>query len=91
MAYEPEGVLDWHAIDWRAREDQVRRTRQRILTTSRAQDTCGSGMHRSMLQFRSNTLLAVRRVTGADAGRLAAGVDGRIVPDDQDKAVLARG
>ncbi|GGN95032.1 hypothetical protein GCM10010112_84890 [Actinoplanes lobatus] len=44
-----------------------------------------------MLQFRSNTLLAVRRVTGADAGRLAAGVDGRIVPDDQDKAVLARG
>ena len=29
----PEGeVLDWHAIDWRAVEDDVRRLRQRIFT-----------------------------------------------------------
>src|SRR5664279_961148 len=27
--------LDWHAIDWRAAEDDVRRLRQRIFTASR--------------------------------------------------------
>jgi RNA-directed DNA polymerase len=42
-----------------------------------------------MLRSRSNTLLAVRRVTELNAGRLTAGVDGRIVLDGQDKAALA--
>src|SRR2546430_7142683 len=31
-------VLDWHAMDWRACEDHVRRLRQRIVTASQAQD-----------------------------------------------------
>ncbi|MDP9093940.1 MAG: reverse transcriptase N-terminal domain-containing protein [Actinomycetota bacterium] len=36
---EPEGELpDWHAIDWRASEQQVRRLRQRIFTVSQAGD-----------------------------------------------------
>jgi len=34
----PEGVLDWHAVDWRACEEHVRRLRQRIFTASQAQD-----------------------------------------------------
>jgi len=42
-----------------------------------------------MLRSRSNTLLSVRRVTQINAGRLTAGVDGRIVLDAQDKAGLA--
>ncbi|WP_432705270.1 reverse transcriptase N-terminal domain-containing protein [Actinoplanes regularis] len=33
--------------------------------------------------------MAVRRVTEINAGRLTAGVDGRIVLDGQDKAALA--
>ena len=35
----PEGEpLDWHAIDWRAVEDDVRRLRQRIFTASQVGD-----------------------------------------------------
>jgi RNA-directed DNA polymerase len=86
----PEGVLDWHAIDWRACEDHVRRLRQRIFTASQARDHKRvRNLQKLMLRSRSNTLLAVRRVTEINAGRLTAGVDGRIVLDGQDKAALA--
>ena len=30
--------LDWHAVDWRAAEEDVRRLRQRIFTASRVGD-----------------------------------------------------
>lgn len=86
----PEDVLDWHAIDWRGCEDHVRRLRQRIFTASQAQDHKRvRNLQKLMLRSRSNTLLAVRRVTEINAGRLTAGVDGRIVLDGQDKAALA--
>jgi RNA-directed DNA polymerase len=34
----PEGVLEWDAIDWRAREQGVRRLRQRIFKAAQEQD-----------------------------------------------------
>ena len=35
----PEDVLcDWHAVDWRAAEENVRRLRQRIFAASQAGD-----------------------------------------------------
>ena len=46
-------------------------------------------MQKLMLRSRANTLLAVRRVTEVNAGRLTAGVDGRIIVAAQDKAGLA--
>ncbi|WP_349497381.1 reverse transcriptase N-terminal domain-containing protein, partial [Actinoplanes regularis] len=74
----------------RACEDHVRRLRQRIFTASQAQDHKRvRNLQKLMLRSRSNTLLAVRRVTEINAGRLTAGVDGRIVLDGQDKAALA--
>jgi RNA-directed DNA polymerase len=86
----PEDVLDWHAVDWRACEENVRRLRQRIFTASQAQDHKRvRNLQKLMLRSRSNALLAVRRVTESNAGRLTAGVDGRIVLDGQDKAALA--
>src|SRR5688572_29931981 len=85
----PEDVLDWYAIDWRACEEHVRRLRQRIFTASQAQDHQRvRNLQKLMLRSRSNTLIAVRRVTEINAGRLTAGVDGRIVLDGQDKAAL---
>ena len=87
----PEGELfDWDAVDWRACERQVERLRQRIFTASQVGDlTRVRNLQKLMLRSRANTLLAVRRVTEVNAGRLTAGVDGRIVLDGQDKAALA--
>ena len=77
----PEGeVLDWHAIDWRAAEDDVRRLRQRIFTASRVGDLKRvRGLQKLMLRSRANTLISVRLVTERNAGRETAGVDGKVV------------
>jgi RNA-directed DNA polymerase len=86
----PEDELfDWDAVDWRACERRVERLRQRIFTASQLGDlTRVRNLQKLMLRSRANTLLAVRRVTEVNAGRLTAGVDGRIVLDGQDKAAL---
>jgi RNA-directed DNA polymerase len=85
-------LLDWNAVDWRAHEQNVRRLRQRIFTASRVGDLKRvRNLQKLMLRSRSNTLLAVRRVTEINAGRLTAGVDGRIVLGADAKAALADG
>jgi RNA-directed DNA polymerase len=88
----PEGELpDWHAIDWRASEQQVRRLRQRIFTASQAGDLRRvRNLQKLMLRSRANTLISVRRVTELNAGRATAGVDGEVVLDPQAKLELAR-
>ena len=88
----PEGELpDWHAIDWRASEQQVRRLRQRIFTASQAGDLKRvRNLQKLMLRSRANTLISVRRVTELNAGRAPAGVDGEVVLDPQAKLELAR-
>jgi RNA-directed DNA polymerase len=87
----PEGeVLDWHAIDWRAVEDQVRRLRQRIFAASRAGDLKKvRNLQKLMLRSRANALVSVRRVTEVNKGRKTAGIDGRIARTATDKAELA--
>jgi RNA-directed DNA polymerase len=87
----PEGeVLDWHAVDWRAVEDNVGRLRQRIFTASQAGDLAKvRNLQKLMLRSLSNTLASVRRVTEHNAGRLTAGVDGEVVVTPHAKAELA--
>src|SRR5664280_334444 len=46
-------------------------------------------LQKLMLRSRANALASVRRVTEINAGRKTAGVDGRLVVDDQDKAEMA--
>src|SRR5664279_370388 len=73
-------LLDWHAVDWRVVEEDVRRLRQRIFTASRAGDLKRvRSLQKLMLRSRANTLLSVRRVTERNAGRKTAGVDGKVV------------
>jgi RNA-directed DNA polymerase len=86
----PEGeLLDWHAVDWRAVEEDVRRLRQRIFTASRAGDLKRvRSLQKLMLRSRANTLLSVRRVTEVNAGRATAGVDGKVVLLAESKALL---
>lgn len=69
--------LDWDAVKWRRVEADVQRLRQRIFAASRAGDLKKvRNLQRLMLRSCSNALLAVRRVTQLNAGRLTAGVDG---------------
>jgi RNA-directed DNA polymerase len=83
-------VLDWDAVAWRVVEDDVRRLRQRIFTATQAQDYKKvRNLQKLMLRSRANALISVRRVTEVNAGRKTAGVDGRLVVGDQDKAEMA--
>jgi RNA-directed DNA polymerase len=85
-----DAVLDWEAVDWRQVEDDVRRLRQRIFTASKAGDLKKvRNLQKLMLRSRANALLSVRRVTELNAGRKTAGVDGRIVLADWEKADMA--
>ena len=87
----PEGdVSDWRAIDRRRAEDDVRRLRQRIFAATQAGDLARArNLQKLMLRSRANAILSVRRVTEVNAGRWTAGIDGKIVVSDQDKAELA--
>ncbi len=86
----PEDVSGWHAVDWRACENNVRRLRQRIFTASKAGDLPRvRRLQRLMLDSRSNALVSVRRVTERNAGRLTAGVDGEVVLSPEAKLALA--
>jgi RNA-directed DNA polymerase len=85
-----DAPFDWHAIDWRRVEDDVRRLRQRIFTASKAGDRKKvRSLQKLMLRSRANTLQSVRRVTERNAGRLTAGVDGEVVLTAEAKAKLA--
>jgi RNA-directed DNA polymerase len=81
--------LDWHAVDWRAAEDRVRRLRQRIFAATQVGDLKRvRSLQKLMLRSLSNTLLSVRQVTERNAGRLTAGVDGQVVASAADKERL---
>ena len=84
-----DAPFDWHAIDWRRVEDDVRRLRQRIFTATRAGDLARvRNLQKLMMRSRANTLQSVRRVTQRNAGRLTAGVDGEVVLTPEARARL---
>jgi RNA-directed DNA polymerase len=86
----PEGDPDWDSVDWGQAEVNVRRLRRRIFAASQAGDLGKvRSLQKLMLRSRSNALVSVRRVTGVNAGRKTAGVDGRIVLAGWEKADLA--
>jgi RNA-directed DNA polymerase len=85
-----DATFDWHQIDWRTVEADVRRLRQRIFTASQAGDLKRvRSLQKLMLRSRANTLLSVRRVAERNAGRLTAGVDGEVVLTPEAKMRLA--
>src|SRR3954471_20423684 len=82
-----EGPTDWHAIDWKAANRQVRRLRHRIFRATQEQDWDKvQSLQRLMLRSRSNRLVSVRRVTQINQGKRTAGVDKVVV-----KTPTARG
>jgi len=87
----PEDELpDWSSHDWRRAEEEVRRLRQRIFTASRDGDLAKvRNLQKLMLRSHANALVAVRRVTEQNAGRMTAGVDGKTALFAESKAELA--
>src|SRR5215211_1513319 len=87
----PEDVAtDWDAINWRTREEDVRRLRQRIFKATRDGDLKRvRNLQKLMLRSRSNTLISVRQVTQRNAGRKTAGIDGEVALTSRDRADLA--
>lgn len=58
MVNGPGDPADWDAINWRARENQVRRLRQRIFKAAQAGDLKQvRNLQRLMLRSRANTLV----------------------------------
>jgi RNA-directed DNA polymerase len=88
VANGPEdGLLDWDGVDWRQVEADVGRLRQRIFAASKAGHLKKvRNLQKLMLRSRANALLSVRRVTEINAGRLTAGVDGKVVVSSRAKA-----
>ena len=91
VASGPEDDAErWRQVDWRRAEADVRRLRQRIFTASKAGDLQRvRRLQKLMLRSRANTLISVRRVTERNAGRLTAGVDGKVVLGDAAKLEMA--
>jgi RNA-directed DNA polymerase len=72
-------VFDWEAINWPLHEDNVRRLRGRIFTTTKDGDWPKvRNLQKMMLRSWSNTLVSVRAVTQRNAGRKTAGIDGEL-------------
>ncbi|MCP9211625.1 group II intron reverse transcriptase/maturase [Streptomyces cucumeris] len=83
------GHFDWHAVNWHAVEEDVRRLRHRIFVATEAGDLKKvRNLQKLMLRSRSNALLSVRRVTEINAGRKTAGIDGEVAIAPEEKAEL---
>ncbi|HEY3690577.1 MAG TPA: reverse transcriptase domain-containing protein [Pseudonocardiaceae bacterium] len=91
MVNGPEDASpSWDAVGWRAREDDVRRLRQRIFKATREQDWPKvRSLQKMMLRSWSNTLISVRQVTQRNAGRKTAGIDGEVALTSPARMALA--
>ena len=88
----PEDPLtDWHQVDWRQAEREVRRLRARIFTAAKAGDLSRvRRLQKLMLRSRSNALVSVRRVTERNAGRLTAGVGDSVLTPEAKLTLASR-
>lgn len=89
-ANRPMGApLVWGQVSWSHVEGDVRTLRRRIFAAAKDADHRRvRNLQRLMLRSRANALVAVRRVTQVNAGRLTAGVDGLVVDDDETRAEM---
>src|SRR5256885_2053734 len=73
-----DGVTDWHAIDWKSANDNVRRLQTRIVKATQ-QGKWGKvkALQRLLTRSFSGKALAVKRVTD-NQGKRTAGVGGEI-------------
>lgn len=69
-------TTEWHDLDWKGIEGQVKRLRQRIYSaTRRGEKKKIAQLQRLMANSSCNVLSAIRRVTSTSSGRGTPGVD----------------
>ena len=86
----PGDLADWDAINWRARENQVRHLRQRIFKAAQAGDVKRvRNLQKLMLRSRANALVSVRQVSQRNAGHRTPGVDGQVALTSRARSELA--
>ena len=89
-ANRTERPTDWHSVNWRKANRQVRNLRQRIFRATQDGDWDKvQSLQRLMLRSYANTLVSVRRVTQVNRGRNTAGIDKLVVktPDARGRLV----
>jgi RNA-directed DNA polymerase len=80
---------DWHQINWKRANRNVRHLRQRIYRATEQGDLKKvRSLQRLMLRSYSNTVLSIRRVTQQNAGRHTPGVDRVLVKTPQERGRL---
>jgi RNA-directed DNA polymerase len=68
---------EWHSVNWRKANRQVRNLRQRIFKATQAKDwNKVRSLQKLMMRSYSNTLVCVRRVTQENQGKRTPGIDG---------------
>mgnify|MGYP002623836093 CR=1 FL=1 len=89
LANRTMGQTDWSSINWKKANRIVRNLRQRIFKAAKAGDLKKvRQLQKLMLRNYSNTLVSVRRVTQANAGKYTAGVDRVIVKTPEARSRL---
>ncbi|MGQ4810252.1 hypothetical protein NKDENANG_03704 [Candidatus Entotheonellaceae bacterium PAL068K] len=82
----------WTEVNWWQVMKSVRQLRQRIYTASRqGNHRKARSLQRLMLRSYSNRLLAVRRVTQINKGRVSAGVDKVVVKTPEARTKFGKG
>ena len=69
----------WKSINWPARERLVRRLQERIFrVTQRGQWKAAKNLQKLLARSESAKLLAIRRVTQENTGKITPGIDGKV-------------
>jgi RNA-directed DNA polymerase len=84
-----ERPTDWHTVDWRRANRNVRNLRHRIFRATEREDwKTVRSLQRLMLRSYANTLVSVRRVTQVNHGKKTAGIDKKVALNPTDRAQL---
>ena len=82
-------LKDWHTIDWKEVDKDVKNLRQRIFVASRDNDLKQvANLQKLMLRSRANWLHSIRRVTQINKGRRTPGVDREVITTPKERVKL---
>jgi RNA-directed DNA polymerase len=84
-----ERPTDWHTVNWRRANRNVRNLRHRIFRATERKDwKTVRSLQRLMLRSYTNTLVSVRRVTQVNQGKKTAGIDKKVALNPTDRGKL---